>query len=122
MKFLVALFISSALLLASCGDSFKTYKVENLYGTWSGEAWGFTFNEDGSAEIIRRGQQMAGEITWRAVSIGNTLEFVSDGKVIMSNLTIKGIEGNKLTIETRPLLGGVRTEMATEIHELTRVE
>lgn len=122
MKYLAILLCSAVLLFTSCGDSFKTYEVENLYGTWRGDDWGFTFNKDGSAEIIRRGQQMEGDITWRQVSIGNTLEFVADGKVIMSNLTIKGIEGDKLTIETRPLLGGVRAEMATEIHELTRVE
>lgn len=122
-KILATLFVLTTLLfVTSCGDSFKTYKVEDLYGNWRGEAWGFDFNKDGSAKIIRRGSEMSGEITWRAVSIGNTLEFVQDGKVIMANMTIKGIENDTLTIETRPLLGSGKSELATEIHKLARVE
>ena len=38
------------------------------------------------------GNKWPGETKFRAVSIGNTLEFTAGGKVFLSNVTIKNLE------------------------------
>ena len=119
MKHLAVLLLSVTFFFASC-SSMSTYEVKDLYGQWQGETWGFTFNEDGSCVILRGGQQWPGETTWRQVSIGNTLELIADGKVIMSNVTVKGIENDVLSLEMRPMIGA--QTQTTEIHKLNRVK
>lgn len=103
--------------LSSCGSN---YKIEELYGKWQGDTWGFTFNEDSTCEILMNGEKWPGATMFRPVSIGNTLEFTADGKVILSNVTIKSLANDVLTIELRPMIGGA-TE-TTQIHELKRVK
>ena len=121
MKILTTLLVAVGLLFASC-DSMKTNEATDLYGQWQGTPWSFTFNEDGSCVILNNGNLWPGETTWRAVSMGNALEFVADGKVIMANVTVKGLKDDVLTLETRPMIGGAKAELATQIHELTRVK
>ncbi len=122
MKILATLLLVTLVSLVSCGDAFTTYEVKDLYGEWKGEPWSFTFKEDGSCKIINKGQVWPGETTWRAVSIGNTLELVADGKVIMSNLTVKSIANDTLQLETRPMIGGARADVSTVLHTLVRVQ
>lgn len=106
-----------AVVFSSCQSN---YKIEELYGKWQGEAIGFTFNKDGSCEIFMQGgEKWPGDTQFRPVSIGNTLEFTQGGKVIMSNVTIKSLVGDVLTIEMRPMMNPTQT---TVIHELKRVQ
>lgn len=111
------LLIITTLTLTSCGSN---YKIEELYGKWQGPSLGFTFNEDGSCEIIMGGEKWPGETAFRAVSIGNTLEFTANGKVILSNVTIKSLVGDVLTIEMRPMISSAA--QTTQVHELKRVK
>ena len=105
-------------LFTGCFEA--NYKIEELYGKWHSEKLGFTFNEDGSCEVLMNGNKWPGETTFRAVSIGNTLEFTAGGKVFLSNVTIKSIEGNVLTIEMRDMFSP--TQKTTNVHLLNRVE
>lgn len=115
MRLLV--FLSAiALCLASCTTN---YEVKDLYGKWADETMGFTFNEDSSCEIMINGEKYPGDTHWRA-ALGNTLEFTANGKVIMSNVTIKSLKDDVLTIEMRPLLNP--KDLATVVHEMKRVE
>jgi len=105
-----------ALFLGSCTTN---YEVKDLYGKWMGESMGFTFNEDGSCEIFMNGEKDPRETYWRD-AMGNTLEFTSNGKVILSNVTVKSLKDDVLTIEMRPLL--TKRDIATVIHVMKRVE
>lgn len=105
-----------ALFLGSCTTN---YEVTDLYGKWMGEKMGFTFNEDGSCEIFMNGAKDSRKTEWRA-AMGNTLEFTSNGKVILSNVTVKSATKDVLTIEMRPLL--TKREVSTVIHVMKRVE
>lgn len=107
-----------ALTLSACFEA--NYKIEELYGTWNSEELGFTFNEDGSCEVIIKGNKWPGETKFRPVSIGNTLEFTADGKVFLSNVTIKGLEGDVLQVEMRNMLGS--NIQTSETHTLHRVK
>ncbi len=120
MRIILPLLLLFGISFTSC-DSMKTYDVNDLYGSWQGDVWAFTFNEDGSCMIANKGNALDGENTWRQVSMGNTLELVHNGKVFMANVTVKGIENDVLTLEMRPMIGGGKSELATEIHELKRV-
>jgi len=121
MRTIATFLFAITLFITSC-DSFKTYEVENLYGKWKGDVWSFTFEEDGSCEVVKNGNKLQGETTWRAVTMSNTLEFVANGKVFMANVTVKGIENDTLTLEMRPMIGGGKSELSTEIYKLARVE
>lgn len=106
-----------ALFLGSCTTN---YEVEDLHGKWMGESMGFTFNEDSSCEIFMKGAKDPRKVEWRA-AMGNTLEFTSNGKVILSNVTIKSLKDDVLTIEMRPLLT-TKHDIATVIHVMKRAE
>lgn len=113
---LLVLLTTISLFFASCTTN---YEVKDLYGKWSGESMGFTFNEDSSCEIILNGEKYPGDTHWRA-AIGNTLEFTANGKVIMANVTIKSLKDKVLTIEMRPMT--TSKDVTTIIHEMKRVE
>lgn len=104
------------LFLASCTTN---YEVKDLHGQWEGKSMGFTFNEDSSCEIKINGEKYPGDTHWRA-AMGNTLEFTANGKVIMSNVTVKSLKDDVLTIEMRPMLNP--KDLTTVIHEMKRVE
>lgn len=113
---ILMLLTALVILCASCGTN---YKIEELYGTWECEAMGFTFNQDGSCDIMMKGERWPGKTEFRAVSIGNTLEFTQGGLVILSNVTIKSLVDDVLTIEMRPMTNPTAT---TVIHEMKRVK
>ncbi len=115
---IIFLLAATAIFCFSCFE--PNYKIEELYGKWESEKLGFTFNEDGSCEVIMNGNKWPGETKFRAVSIGNTLEFTSGGKVFLSNVTIKSLTGDILNIEMRDMLNP--TKQATEIHVLNRAK
>lgn len=109
MRLLMGIMLLLTLTITAC----STYELKDLYGEWKGEVWAFTFNEDMSCTLTKDGNTLSGSCTYRTV--GNALEFVRDGAVFMSNVTVKGIEGDVLTIELRP-------GSETEIHKLNRVK
>lgn len=111
--FLLALFLCIG--LASCTSNYET---EELYGQWQGQKLGLTLNQDGSAVILLDGIAFGENVEWRD-AIGNTLEFTSNGTVILSNVTVKGVSNDTLTIEFRPIMG--RNAAAEEIHHLVKV-
>lgn len=113
---LFILITTISLFIASCTTN---YEVKDLYGKWSGESMGFTFNEDSSCEIFLNGEQYPGDTHWRA-AIGNTLEFTANGKVIMSNVTIKSLKDDVLTIEMRPMMNS--KDVTTVVHKMKRAE
>lgn len=113
---LYSLFLMVALFFASCTTNYET---EELYGAWQGETLGMTLNEDGTATLTSNGISFSDNIQWRD-AIGNTLEFTSNGKVILSNVTVKSVNADTLTIEMRPLVS--RKEVATEVHHLLKVK
>ena len=78
-----------------------------------------TLNEDGTAIVTSNGNSFGDNVKWRD-AIGNTLEFTSNGKVFLSNLTVKGVSGDTLTIEMRNMMGN--RETATRIHQLIKVK
>ena len=100
-------------LLASC----STYEKTDLYGHWKNGQWEFVFNEDGTCKIGQNGTFLGGENTYR--TFGNTLEIVRNGKVYLSNLTVKGIENDKLSLEFRQAMGA---EGMDNVQVLSRVE
>ena len=104
-----------ALFLSSC---MTNYELKDIYGKWMGEKIGFTFNEDGTCEIFMNGGKDPRQMEWNTV--GNALEFVANGKVILSNVTVKGIKDDVLTIEMRPMF--TQGDVSTVIHTMKRVE
>lgn len=110
-------FILTATCLVSCFEN--NYKMEELYGKWEGESMGFVFNEDKSCEVYIKGERYPGETSFSAVFGGNSLEFVADGKVFMSNVTIKALENDVLTVEMRPMINP--GEQTTVTHVMKRV-
>lgn len=94
----------------------SNYETEQLYGDWQGETMGMTLNEDGSAVLRMDGGSR--KVQWRD-AIGNALEITSGGEVIMSNLTVKSVTADTLTIETRQLLG--HRSIGEVIHKMARV-
>lgn len=122
MKFLIALLFIFSIAFTSCGDAFSSFESKDLYGQWQGDTWGFTFNEDGSCEVLKNGNLWPGETTWRKVAVGNTLEFVANGKVFLSNVTVKGIQNDTLSIEMRPMFRGAKAETTTVVSKLVRVK
>jgi len=113
------------LFLLCCTVSFyacfgSNYKIEDLYGKWDSKSLGFTFNEDGSCVVLIDGNQWPGQTKYRAVSIGNTLEFTVNGKVFLSNVTIKSLKEDILEVEMRNMFGS--KEMTSETHRLQRVQ
>ena len=105
-----------ALFLGSCTTNYET---KDLYGKWMGDSMGLTLNEDGSCEIFMNGGKDPRKTEWRD-AMGNTLEFTSNGKVILSNVTVKSVTNDTLIIEMRPLL--TKHDIATVIHVMPRVE
>jgi hypothetical protein len=116
MRVLVYL-VFVATILTSCAPT--NYETKDIYGKWVGETMGLTMKEGGSCVMTLAGEKMPGEITWRA-AMGNTLEFTQNGKVIMSNVTVKGIKDDVLTIELRPMMSG--KDRTTIIHSMKRAE
>lgn len=112
------LILCCSALLSACFEA--NYKIEDLYGKWYSEALGFSFNEDGTCDVIIDGNKYPGKTEFRAVSIGNTLEFTKDGKVFLSNVTIKSLEGDVLEIEMRDMFS--TKILSSEIHQLKRVQ
>ncbi len=112
------LILSCSLLFTACFEA--NYKIEDLYGKWSSEALAFSFNEDGTCEVIIDGNKYPGATKFRAVSIGNTLEFTAGGKVFLSNVTIKSLEGDVLEVEMRDMFS--TKILSSEIHQLRRVQ
>lgn len=110
-----SLLLGVSLFLASCTTNYET---KELYGTWKDHRMTLTLNEDQSAEILLGGNAFGENVEWRD-AIGNTLEFTSNGKVILDNVTVKGVSDDTLTIELRPLMS--RREVATEIYYLAKV-
>lgn len=115
MRVLILL-VAVATLAISCGPT--NYKVEELIGKWQGEKYAMTFNEDNTCEILIDGEQYPAA-EWRA-AIGNTLEFTQAGKVTLSNVTIKSLKDDVLTIEMRPIM--TKKDLTTEIHMMNRVK
>lgn len=106
-------FVFLCLFFFSCAS----YETEQLYGDWQGETMGITLNEDGTAELRLDGGSR--KVEWRD-AIGNTLEISSGGKVIMSNLTVKNVTADTLTIETRDMVGN--RSVGEVIHKMARVK
>jgi len=113
----VLVLMLAATCLVGCFEA--NYKMEELYGKWEGESMGFVFNEDESCEVYIKGERYPGETSYSAVFGGNSLEFVADGKVFMSNVTIKSLENDVLTIEMRPMLNP--KDLTTVTHVMKRV-
>ncbi len=118
MRF-ISLVLISSLFLFAC-DSFKTFEEKDIIGSWQGEKWSFTFNEDHSCTISQSGRVWYENANWRQMMFGNTLEFVANGKVILTNVTVKSVDATTLTLELRPIIGSKIT--TTETHKLTKVE
>ena len=118
MRFLSIVFLFTT-LFTSC-DSFKTFEEKDIIGSWEGEKWGFTFNEDHTCSISQSGRIWYDNANWRQMMFGNTLEFVANGKVILTNVTVKSVDQSTLTLELRPLIGSQTT--TTETHKLSKVE
>ena len=106
--FLVFGLAISILLLSGC----DTYKMEDLYGTWKGEVWEMTVEEGDKCRMINNGHEYK-DCTYN--TIGNALEIASEGSVFLSNLTVKGIENDVLSLEFRTL-------GASNIRKLNRVK
>ena len=96
MKKLIFLLSLSSIFFLSCQS---TYEKQELYGHWKNDNWDFIFNEDGTCKVGKNAVFQKGNWTYR--TFGNTLEIVRDGKVVLSNLTIKGIHNNELSLEFR---------------------
>lgn len=114
MRWTFFLFVG-ILFLSSCTTN---YEIEELYGIWEGETMRLVLEESGKCELTINGNTFPGDTEWSAV-IGNTLEFTANGKVFLSNVTIKSLKDNVLTLETRPIIS--KSNQATEIHTLQRV-
>lgn len=119
MRYLSFLMIFSLVIFSSC-DSFKTFEEKDIIGSWEGDKWSFTFNEDHSCVISQSGKVWYENANWRQMMFGNTLEFVANGKVILTNVTVKSVDQSTLTLELRPLIGNQIT--TTETHKLIKVE
>ncbi|MEL6923194.1 MAG: hypothetical protein AAFO94_04030 [Bacteroidota bacterium] len=111
--------LAFVLLLSSMMMACATYDKEALVGHWKNENWEMIFNEDGSMKMGKDGQYLEGEFGWRP--FGNTLEITRNGKVFLSNLTVKSVENNELTLEFRNLVGNTGIQMEN-LQVLKRVE
>jgi len=100
-------------------SSLSSYEKEDLHGHWKNDNWEMVFNEDGSMKLGKDGQFQKGDFKYRP--FGNTLEITRNGKVFLSNLTVKGIEGDKLSLEFRDLIGGASAVM-DDLQVLNRVK
>lgn len=98
MKKIIAV-VLPVLFLISC----STYDKEQLYGHWKNDTWELVFRKDGTCMVGNRGVNQGEQLKY--TTLGNTLEISKDGRVIISNLTIKGIENDQLKLEFRNLVG-----------------
>ncbi len=89
------------ILLVSILISCATFEKDYLYGHWKSTNWEFVFNEDGSCKVGKNGQFSAGD--WSYHTFGNAIEIVRNGEVFLSNLTIKKLVPDTLTLEFRNL-------------------
>lgn len=106
-----ALFLTllTLVLFISCA----TFEKEQLYGHWKNDTWEFVFRENGTCMLGNSGVTQGEQLKY--TTLGNTLEISKDGKVIIGNLTIKGIENDELTLEFRNLVGSGDKMNALEI-------
>lgn len=102
MKHLMFLLLP-VFLLTSCAS----FEKEALYGHWKNEQWEMIFNADGTCKVGQGGQFLDGE--WTYSTFGNTLELVRDGKVFLTNLTVKELTDQTLTLEFRDI-GDIKIE------------
>jgi hypothetical protein len=109
------LFLLLSLMAIAC----SSFEKEKLYGHWKNETWEMVFNEDGSCRIGKGGNFLKGELSYH--SFGNALEIVNNGKVFLSNLTVKSIENDQLTLEFRKVFGNSDGQ-TDDIQILKRVE
>ena len=100
MKVLKYIFI---LLVTATTFSCSTIEEEKLIGSWKSDTWEFTFEEDGGAIVTKNGNTLPGDVSYR--NFINALEFVKDGKVFMSGLTVKSVDDETLVIEFRDIMG-----------------
>lgn len=103
MRYLLLFFIS-IMSFVSCTSNFNK---EELYGSWANADWAFTFNKDKTCKVASNGVEFPGDKTFK--TFGNTLEFIREGKIFLSNITIKSLEGNTLTLEMRSMFTGSDT-------------
>lgn len=111
MKKILALALP-LLFIISC----STFEKDQLYGHWKNETWEFTFRENGTCKLVNNGVVQGEQLKYS--TFGNTLEISRSGKVILSNLTIKGIENDQLKLEFRNLVGS--GDKMEELEILTR--
>ena len=101
MKLIIQTFVF-VFLAISCAT---TFEKADLPGHWKNKNWEFVFNEDGTCKVGKEGKFQSGE--WTYHTFGNTIEIVKNGKVFLSNLTIKSLKDDKLTLEFRKITGVV---------------
>lgn len=111
MKNLILPLFSLVFILACA-----TYDKEQLLGHWKSDTWELVFRADGTCKVGNRGVLQGEKLKY--TTLGNTLEISKDGRVIISNLTIKGIKDDQLTLEFRNLVGSGDQMEAIEV--LTR--
>jgi len=114
MNYIFTVFLT-LFLFSSC----STIDKSELYGHWQNDAWEFVFNEDGTCEIGMEGKKLPGD--WHYNKMGNALEIVRNKRVFLSNLTIKGIEDDKLTLEFRNLISN-STDNTLDIQVLQKIK
>jgi len=81
----------------------SSFEKEQLYGHWKNDTWEFNFREDGTCMMSNNGVVQGEKLKYR--TFGNTIEISRSGRVILSGLTIKGIQDDQLTLEFRNLVG-----------------
>ena len=97
MKYLIPLLALTFILACS------TYEKEQLYGHWKNDTWEMKFRADGTCSLGNNGVNQGEQLKY--TTLGNTLEISKDGRVIISNLTVKGITEDELSLEFRNLVG-----------------
>ena len=98
MRLIVGIFI-----LGICLVGCSNFEKEQLHGHWKNDTWEFKFRPDNTCMMSNNKVVQGENLKYR--TFGNTLEISRDGKVIISGLTIKGIENDQLTLEFRNLVG-----------------
>jgi len=104
-------------LLLSATLSCSTLDKSALFGHWKNDNWEFVFNEDGSCKVGKDSRFLEGN--WSYSVLGNTLEIAKDGKVFLSNLTVKELSEDTLRLEFRNIISN--TDQAENIQVLKKV-
>ena len=97
--FFIALLIGCGISILGCAS----FDKQDLYGHWKNDTWAFEFRDDGSCSVSYHGTSQGDQLKY--TTLGNTLEISRDGHVIISNLTIKSLEQDRLTLQFRNLVG-----------------